>query len=227
MRESARELCGYHVRGTDGPAGKLDDLLFDDQAWVVRHLVVSVGPRLAGHRVLVSPGTFRRADPDSSSVHLKLTRAEVRASPHFATHAPVSRWRAAAGRADLPGWPSPWIGYAVWGPAVYPPVLDVDARAESAAHLFGVRDLIGYRFSTRRGELGRIRDFVLEDTTFAIECLVAEVRRGHSDRTLPVLPRQVVSIDRLRRIVTADLGRKAEEDDVRAGDLARTDAQSL
>jgi sporulation protein YlmC with PRC-barrel domain len=37
---SSTEVLRYRVVGTDGESGRLDDLLFDDQAWAIRTLVV-------------------------------------------------------------------------------------------------------------------------------------------------------------------------------------------
>ena len=40
MLRSMSDLEGYAIRATDGPIGHVKDLYFDDEAWVVRYLVV-------------------------------------------------------------------------------------------------------------------------------------------------------------------------------------------
>lgn len=46
---------GYTIGATDGVVGRVKDFYFDDEAWVVRYLVVETGEWLARRRVLISP----------------------------------------------------------------------------------------------------------------------------------------------------------------------------
>ena len=55
MLRRAKELNGFTVQATDGAAGKIRDICFDDQDWIVRYLVVDTGGRLEGRRVRLSP----------------------------------------------------------------------------------------------------------------------------------------------------------------------------
>ena len=43
MRRSAKGLYGYRIRAIDGEFGKVQDVYFDDQAWIVRYLVIQTG----------------------------------------------------------------------------------------------------------------------------------------------------------------------------------------
>jgi hypothetical protein len=66
MLHSAKEMEGYAVGATDGVIGHVADFDFDDEAWVVRYLVVDTGGWLSSSKVMVSPiavGTPNWADP--------------------------------------------------------------------------------------------------------------------------------------------------------------------
>ena len=42
-------------RATDGAIGHVKDFYFDDEAWVIRYLVVDTGSWLSSRKVLISP----------------------------------------------------------------------------------------------------------------------------------------------------------------------------
>jgi hypothetical protein len=56
---STRQVTGYAIRGLDGEAGHLLDVLVDDAAWTVRYLVVNTGPGRRGHEVFIPPSSVQ------------------------------------------------------------------------------------------------------------------------------------------------------------------------
>jgi len=62
MLRSTQDLEHYSIGATDGDIGQVKDFYFDDDAWVVRYLVVDTGTWLTGRRVLVSPISLREPD---------------------------------------------------------------------------------------------------------------------------------------------------------------------
>lgn len=80
---SGRELIGYAVGATDGDAGHVDDLLIDDDGWIVRYLVVDTRHWLSGRKVLLSPdwvGDFSWAD---RRVMVAVAKGEIESSPLY------------------------------------------------------------------------------------------------------------------------------------------------
>jgi len=55
MLRTVKQLEELVIGATDGPIGKVKDLYFDDEAWVVRYVVVDTNRWLGGREVLVSP----------------------------------------------------------------------------------------------------------------------------------------------------------------------------
>ena len=53
MLRSMKDLENFTISATDGEIGHLKDFYFDDDAWVVRYLVVDAGSWLSSRKVLI------------------------------------------------------------------------------------------------------------------------------------------------------------------------------
>ena len=78
---SAREVRGYHIRGTDGTIGHVDDFTVDVETWQVRYLVVDTSNWWMGKKVLVAPHWASSVNWGSREVHVDISREAVRSSP--------------------------------------------------------------------------------------------------------------------------------------------------
>jgi hypothetical protein len=58
MLRSVKNLEEFSIGATDGIIGKRKGFYFDDEAWVIRYVVVNTNAWL-GHEVLLSPETDR------------------------------------------------------------------------------------------------------------------------------------------------------------------------
>ena len=79
---SVHELAGYHVHALDGDCGVLEDF-FADEAWAVRYLTVHTGHWPTGRSVLVSPDRILSIDWEHQTVHVDLTRDDIKQSPRY------------------------------------------------------------------------------------------------------------------------------------------------
>src|SRR5512142_1466735 len=91
MIRRAKDMQSYRIHATDGEIGKIDDLSFDDNAWVVRYMVVETGSWLDQRRVLISPISVRAVNWEKDEVYVSLTRDQVKNAPDIDTHEPISR----------------------------------------------------------------------------------------------------------------------------------------
>jgi hypothetical protein len=80
---SAREVTGYHIRGTDDSVGSVADLLIDEEGWAIRYLVIDTGTWLSGRKVLIAPPWVSEVSWATQEVQVTLTRAEIEASPEY------------------------------------------------------------------------------------------------------------------------------------------------
>ncbi len=170
----------YPIAATDGAAGRLVDLYFDDQSWTVRYLVVRVNWR----NVLVSPISVERIDPDAGSIVTTLARRRIEESPGFETAKPVSRQHEVDYAAYF-GFPHYWRGPFRWGEAIVPSalrgrtparssILDVD---EGDSHLRSTRAIHGYDVHGRDGDIGQVSDFIVDERDWALHYLVVDSHR--------------------------------------------------
>lgn len=84
-RVSVRRLHWRPVATRDGSAGELADVLFDDQNWAVRYLVIDTVAAMPRRDVLVRPAQVETPMP----LRLALTREELKQCPDLDDDRPV------------------------------------------------------------------------------------------------------------------------------------------
>ena len=82
---SVRRLHWRPVAARDAPAGELKNVLFDDQSWLVRYLVIDTVAAMPRRDVLVRPTQIETATP----LKLSLTREELKQCPDLDEDRPV------------------------------------------------------------------------------------------------------------------------------------------
>ena len=85
-RASVRRLHWQPVALRDGRGGELADVLFDDQSWAVRYLVVDTVNAMPRRDVVVTPAQVESLAP---ALRLRLTRDELKQCPDLDEHRPV------------------------------------------------------------------------------------------------------------------------------------------
>ncbi len=88
---SSREVKGYHVAAADRDIGHIEDLIIEDDAWVIRYSVVDTRNWLPGRKVLVAPGWLTSIDWPQRKVHTDLTAEEIENSPEYDPSMPIKR----------------------------------------------------------------------------------------------------------------------------------------
>jgi sporulation protein YlmC with PRC-barrel domain len=91
---SCNDVIGHEAMASDGPIGRVQSFLFDDENWAVRHLIVEMGNWLPGKRVLLSPRQIERISWQEREVYLDITRREVMTRPEYVhQHVPTYQAR--------------------------------------------------------------------------------------------------------------------------------------
>ena len=81
---SSAEVAGVELQASDARIGHVEDFLFDDEAWVIRSLVVNTRNGWpGGEKVLIATYWIDPIDGDKRTVHTKLTRDQVMGSPEL------------------------------------------------------------------------------------------------------------------------------------------------
>jgi len=88
---SAKEVTGYHIEGTDGSIGHIEDFVVDDESWAIRYMVVDTSNWWVGKSVLVAPEWASRVSWLDRKVYVDMTRDAIKKSPEWGVNDPVDR----------------------------------------------------------------------------------------------------------------------------------------
>jgi sporulation protein YlmC with PRC-barrel domain len=78
MLHKVKDLQGDAILAADGELGSVDDLVFDDEDWDIRYLVVNARRWVPGRKYLVSPIAIdRERTLDEGDIHVDLTREQI------------------------------------------------------------------------------------------------------------------------------------------------------
>jgi len=88
---SAREVLSYHIEAKDGEVGHVEDMIVDDQSWMIRYIAIDTRNWLPGRKVLISPMWAEAVRWSDKAVHVDLTRDTIKDSPQFDPSAPINR----------------------------------------------------------------------------------------------------------------------------------------
>ena len=74
------DVVGYDVEATDGSIGKIDEA--SNQAGSA-YLVVDTGFWIFGKKRMIPAGVVARVDDDNATVHVTMSKADIKAAPDF------------------------------------------------------------------------------------------------------------------------------------------------
>ncbi|HXJ83680.1 MAG TPA: PRC-barrel domain-containing protein [Candidatus Methylomirabilis sp.] len=165
MLRGINDLKRFTIAAKDGNLGRVGDVYFDDRSWSVRYLVVDAGDRLPGRRVLVPPIAVRSADP--TTLRVALSTQQVADSPDGST-------RGVSGSSPQQG------GVQPAKPAC--------AGESGDGHLQTATAVMGYAIQTEDGEIGHVKDVLVDDQTWAIRYLVVDTENRWAGKKVVVSP---------------------------------------
>lgn len=232
MLRSAKDLEGYAIGATDGAVGHVDDLLFDDERWTVRYLVVSTGTWLKDRRVLISPMSVGLADRAGKLLPVAITTAQVRGSPDIDTQRPVSRQQE-IDYLTYYGYPFYWGGAGLWGGGMFPGAvapgvggLGPDAAERSAQddayvaalrtrhekddpHLRSCKAIVGCHVHASDGDIGHVQGMLVDERSWAVRYLIVDTSNWWMGHQVLIAPLWIDGMDDESAKVDVDLTRDA------------------
>lgn len=226
MLTTASEIKGYAIAARDGDLGKVSDLLFDDSSWLVRWLVVDTSNWLTGRKVLLPASALGHPDAAAKNFSVRLTKEQVKSSPDVDSALPVSR-QMETNIYDYYGWSPYWgsglymggFGYGYMGGMVMPasPPQGIMQREEEIArsrhtegdpHLRSIKAVTGYHIHATDGEIGHVKDFILEDGDWSVRFLVVDTKNWWPGKQVLISPRSAKAIDWSKKLVNLDVDRQ-------------------
>jgi uncharacterized protein YrrD len=235
MFDTVKHLEHYAIHAADGFIGHVRDVYFDDHSWVVRYLVVDIGGWLPGRKVLISPISVTGVNAEDRVLTLSLTQQQVKDSPDIDTDKPISRQHERS-LLGYYGYPYYWGAGGLWGAGSFASLMlnvsergtaipahraDIervletgDAGSDPAAdtHLRSGNAVAGYRIEAADGHMGKVKDFLVEESTWAIRYLVVNTSEWWTGHDVLVAVRWIDSVKWMDNAVTVALTRQAVKD---------------
>lgn len=220
-------IRGHSIAASDGTIGSVSDVLFDDNSWLIRWLVVDTGVWLPGRKVLLPPSVLGHADPTSKTFSVRLTRAQIETSPELDTQSPVSR-QFEMSTYNYYGWSPYWGsgyfmgGYGFPGAAITMGAdPEVQRRAEEIArhqhdreesNLRSAEEVTGYHIHATDGEIGHLSDLVIEDMDWSIHYLIVDTSNWWMGQKVLISPRSAQDIRWTEHLIYLDVDRQKVKD---------------
>jgi hypothetical protein len=229
MLRSMLEIREYTIGATDGEIGHVTDFFFDDEAWVIRYLVVDTGSWLMSRKVLISPFSVMEADWMHKRLPVRMNRDQVRNSPDIDTEKPVSRQHEMS-YSDYYGYPYYWGGSSIWGDGLYFPEMAIgggglstaqvakiaaDQHANDDPHLRSCNAVIGYHIHACDGDIGHVQGMLIDEDTWALRYLVVDTTNWWGGHRVLISPNWIEAISWADSTVSVNLIRQAIKDSPR------------
>lgn len=210
MLLAASALQGYDIKASDGMIGTVRDVLFDDQSWKIRWLVVDTGNWLPGRKVLVAPAFCGEIDISARVLVVRLTKARVEKSPTLAQDRPVSmqmqRSHQAYYEPDL-DWGMTYFGGGVAGlPMPFRPLTGEAKELAAEQTGYGMADdgdpdlrslteITGYHIEASDGAILHVEDLLISDEDWMVHYLVVDTRNWWPGAHVLLSPFAVRSVE--------------------------------
>ncbi len=88
---SCKVVIGYHIHASDGEIGHVQGMLFDEETWAIRYLIVSTSNWWIGHEVLIAPDLIHSVSWLDTKVSLNVPRQKVKDAPSYDPSVKVDR----------------------------------------------------------------------------------------------------------------------------------------
>ena len=236
MLRSMEDLEHYAIRATDGAIGQVKDFYFDDEAWVIRYLVVDTGTSLSSRKVLISPIAIGEPNWAEKILPVSITKEQVKNSPDIDTDKPVSRQHERR-YLGYYGYPYYWGGGGSWGDGIYPNTLlpgyaglvstpravqpeSVEAYAQAEAarqddgdpHLRSCKAVLSYHIHATDGDIGHVRGLLVDDETWAVRYMIVDTSNWWLGHQVIIAPQWIRNVSWADATVSVDLTRRAVKD---------------
>jgi sporulation protein YlmC with PRC-barrel domain len=208
MRKNIDSMLGFSIMAIDGELGKVRDFYFDDETWTIRYMVVQTGSWLLGRKVLISFASVKKINYELSSFLVDLNCEQVKNSPDIDIEKPVFRQHEMELHEHymLPAYWTNTPGIT-WGIDNYPIMQepateqknekdeDAPVPTENNQHLRSARQIEGYLIHTVDGEIGHIKDFLVDLEKWCIVSLIVDTRNLLAGRKILLSPDKVERIE--------------------------------
>ncbi|MFC1458556.1 PRC-barrel domain-containing protein [Microvirga arabica] len=221
-------LRGLPIQARDGTIGSSSDVLFEDDTWQARWLVVDTGSWLMGRKVLLPVSHTTALGAGDESIAVDLTKQQVEDSPGSGVDLPVSRQMETLvyeAYRWAPYWSPPGMPFV--STAAYPvlpaapipaaggaPVLSATPAAAQGSmptvdenekrgdpHLRSADEVAGYYIHARDGDIGHVEDMLVEGSDWTIGYFIVDTKNWWPGKMVLVHPDWIEAVSWEQRLV--------------------------
>ena len=213
MLHNVKTLRGYTLHSLDGDIGTVKEFYFDDKHWTIRYLIADTGNWLKDRLVLLSPYALTAVHTGAHNIAIELSKQQIEESPPLSSDKPVSR-QFEESYHKYYGIPTYWGGSFVWGAYPY---IERDRKkwretTQSTEtwdpNLRSTYDVIDYHIQAADGEIGHVKDFIIDDETWVIRYLIIDTRNWWPGKKVLFSPQWIERVSWNEAKVFVNLPRK-------------------
>jgi len=225
MTRSIESIIGFDLRETDGELGKIADFYFDDLSWTIRYAVVKTGNWFSEKKVLISPQAFQTPDWENKQFPVNLTKDQIKNSPDIDTEKPISRQHEEQLNSYYP-WVEYWGTPAAHGAGIFgampsdlyyenvtPAPVTADTNNSNSQnndqHLQSTESIKGYNIHAVDGEIGKVVDYLADDSNWKIKYFVVETGSWLDSRKVLLSTRWIKDVNWEDSTVVVDITQEA------------------
>src|SRR5580658_3386584 len=221
MLRSMKDMEDYTIGASDGVIGRVRDYYFDDEAWVIRYLVVDTGDESTQHKVLISPISIGQPNWSEKILPVSLTRSQVQKSPDIDTNKPVSRQHE-MGYLGYYGYGTYWGGGGLWGAGIYPDELQAGLQNEALSkdarhrgddmHLRSGNEIMRYYVHASDGDIGHVQGLIVDEKSWAIRFIIVNTSNWWLGHNVIISPAWIDDVEWAESKLSIDLTCQAIKD---------------
>jgi hypothetical protein len=218
MLRSMKDFEDYTIGATDGLIGRVKDFFFDDDAWVIRYLVVETDADHPRREVLISPIGIGQPNWEDKVLPVAVTRAQVRSSPDIDTNQPVSS-QEEVGYLGYYGYGTYWGGGGLWGAGLYPDILQAGLQpgvtgrqGRANPHLRSGNAILRYYVHASDGDIGHVEGVLVDERSWAVRYLVVNTSNWWLGHQVIIAPEWIDHLSWAESKVYLDVTRQDVKD---------------
>jgi sporulation protein YlmC with PRC-barrel domain len=221
MERNINSLKNYNITATDGMIGEVEEFYFDDQSYKIRYMIVKTGNWLSERKVLIPPHELIKQPWKNGLFYFNLTKEQIKNSPDIDTDKPISRQQ----EIELYGhyqWESYWgsgfygggsLGVSMPFPVVDRKVLieadEKENHADDDIHLRSTETVTGYHIHATDGEIGHLKDFIINVETWQILSIVVDTTNWFGGKKVLIPVTQIKKIEWTDNMVFLNISKAA------------------
>lgn len=203
MLRTLDNILGYRLLAHDGEVGTVHDFYIDDSLWRLRYVVAETGNWMNRRRVLISLMALEKIRADHREFRVNLSCEQVSSSPDINTDKPVSRQQELMMNAHY-GWPAYWSPEMLIVPEPILVSLSGRPNFEGDSHLRSFREVSSYELRDGEDRLGKVEDFIIDDSDWSLKCLVVSEAGWLDSRYIAIPAADITEISWSNKSVLVD-----------------------